>query len=387
LNTLKIVFVSTMFSVPWGGSEELWSQTALRLHQAGNTVSGSVVWWPQLSPKVLELEKHGISIFVRKPEQHNLPVRLWHKVKRRFLAEGKKELRWLRLQKPDLVVISQGGNTDGMECMKFCAHVGLPFIAIVHCNTEGWYPDDIRSMEMAGAYGSARKVFCVSQHNLKLLERQIGEKLPDASVVWNPCNVPSGQPPAWPKDNGVWRMACVARLDPVSKGQDLLFQVLAQKQWQERPVEINLYGSGTSERNLKKLAWNLQLKNVHFRGHVTNVKAIWEENHLLVLPSRYEGLPLALVETMWCERPAVVTDVGGNAEMCMDGETGFVADAPAVKPLAETLERAWNRRNEWEKMGKAARVRAEQLIPKDPIGIFCQQLVELGESRNRKAKN
>jgi glycosyltransferase involved in cell wall biosynthesis len=130
------------------------------------------------------------------------------------------------------------------------------------------------------------------------------------------------------------------------------------------------------ERNLRKLASSLQLKNVRFRGHVANVQAIWEENHLLVLPSRFEGLPLALVEAMWCARPATVTDVGGNAEMCVDGETGFVATAPAVGLMEQTLERAWNRRHEWESMGKAARARAEQFIPKDPIGNFCRQLKE-----------
>jgi len=171
-------------------------------------------------------------------------------------------------------------------------------------------------------------------------------------------------------------MACVARLDPAAKGQDLLFQVLAQKQWRERPAEINLYGSGMCERNLQKLAESLQLKNVRFRGHVANVQAIWEENHLLVLPSRFEGLPLALVEAMWCARPAAVTDVGGNAEMCVDGETGFVAAAPAVKLLDQTLERAWNRRHEWKSMGQAACARAEQFIPKDPVGDFSRQLTE-----------
>ncbi len=365
-----------MTGAPWGGSEELWSQAALQMHQEGHEISVSAAWWPQLSTKLLEFKKQGVNLFIRKPVQQNLPVRLWHKVKHRFVAEEKKEFQWLRLQKPDLVVISQGGILDGVEWMNFCVEVGLPFVSIVQCNTEGWYPDDDLGVEMAKAYGSAKKVFCVSRHNLQLLECQIGEKLPNASVVWNPYNVSSEQVPAWPKENGVWKMACVARLYPAAKGQDLLFQVLAQKQWQERPVKLNLYGSGKCEHNLQKLAGSLQLKNVRFCGHVTNVKAIWEENHLLVLPSRFEGLPLALVEAMWCARPSVVTDVGGNAELCTDEETGFVAAAPAVKLLDQTLERAWSRRHEWQSLGKAARAQAGQLIPKDPVGDFCRQLME-----------
>jgi glycosyltransferase involved in cell wall biosynthesis len=373
---MHVVFVSTMSGGPWGGSEELWSQTAFRLRRKGEKVSASVMWWPQLSPKLLELEKQGAGFFIRKPPARNLPARLWRKLKGRFLAEERKEFQWLRSQRPDLVVISQGGTSDGVDWMDFCSEAGLPFVSIVQCNAEGWYPDDRRSMEMARAYGSAKKVFCVSRHNLKLLERQIGEKLPNASVVWNPYNVSSGQPPAWPKANGVWKIACVARLDPAAKGQDLLFQVLAQKQWRERPVEINLFGSGICERNLQKLAGSMQLKNVRFRGHVPDVKAIWEENHLLVLPSRLEGLPLALVESMWCARPAVVTDVGGNAELSVDEETGFVAAAPVLKLFEQALERAWNRRSDWRSMGMLARARAEELIPKDPVENFCGQLTE-----------
>ena len=81
---------------------------------------------------------------------------------------------------------------------------------------------------------------------------------------------------------------------------------------------------------LRRLAGMLQLDQVHFRGHVANIKEVWEQNHLLVLPSRYEGLPLALVESMWCGRPAVVTEVAGNTEVCVDNVTGFVAPAPTV---------------------------------------------------------
>ena len=137
---------------------------------------------------------------------------------------------------------------------------------------------------------------------------------------------------------------------------------------------------GECQSGSRWLAEHFHLKNVHFHGHVNDVKRIWEQNHLLVLPSRYEGLPVVLVDAMWCARPAVVTDVGGNAEVCVGGETGFVAAAPTVGLLAETLERAWNKRHDWQRMGLAARARAENLIPKDPAGDFRRQLQEIAEA-------
>jgi glycosyltransferase involved in cell wall biosynthesis len=169
-------------------------------------------------------------------------------------------------------------------------------------------------------------------------------------------------------------MACVARIDPAAKGQDLLLQTLARPEWRDRPVELNFFGAGPDELGLRRMAELLQLENVHFRGHVTDIKAIWEHNHLLVLPSRYEGLPLALVEAMWCGRPAVVTDVGGNAELCVDNETGFVAPAATLSSFSHALQRAWERRKEWLHLGQAARARAENQMPKDPVTVFCERL-------------
>jgi glycosyltransferase involved in cell wall biosynthesis len=139
-------------------------------------------------------------------------------------------------------------------------------------------------------------------------------------------------------------------------------------------LELNLYGTGLWEKGLQRLANQLRLFNVHFRGHQEDVAGIWQDNHMLVLPSRYEGLPLALVEAMWCARPAVVTDIGGNAELCLDEQTGFVAAAPEVTLLEQTLERAWTRRHEWEALGKSSRRRVEQLVPTDPIQEFCSHL-------------
>jgi glycosyltransferase involved in cell wall biosynthesis len=203
---------------------------------------------------------------------------------------------------------------------------------------------------------------------------QLGDLIQNGEVVWNPYNVSPEGIPAWPGENGKWRLACVARLDPAAKGQELLLQVLARPEWRARPVELNLFGEGPYELTLRRLVDMLQLNHVHFRGHVADIKAIWEQNHLLVLPSRYEGLPLVLVEAMWCGRPAVVTDVAGNTEVYVDNETGFVAPAPTVSLLADTLERAWNRREDWQRMGQAARARAESQIPRDPIALFAEKL-------------
>ena len=369
---MRLAVISTMRASPWGGSEELWSQAAIQLKLGGHEVQASVMYRPQLSDKLAMLVQHGIGL-----ETYPAPGYMtgWAQhVWNRLSLSYRRSYGQLKRFNPDLVVISQGYNSGGFDWARVCREADIPYVIIIQCNAEhDWFANDDVADAVA-SYTSARRVFCVSHRNLELLRLQVGEPLLNAEVVWNPYNVSPERTPAWPDESDRWRLACVARMDPAAKGQDLLLQTLAHPEWRDRPIELNLFGEGTYELELRRLCGMLQLNNVHFRGHVNDIRAIWEQNHLLALPSRYEGLPLALVEAMWCGRPAVVTDVGGNAELCVDNETGFVAPAATLSSFAQTLERAWERRKEWQHLGQAARARAEKQIPKNPAGLFCERL-------------
>jgi glycosyltransferase involved in cell wall biosynthesis len=368
---MRLAFYSTMHGAPWGGSEELWGQAAVRLKEEGHEVFASVEWWPQLSERVTRLRRHGIQVFTRRSRPTEVLKRSWRKLR----GGVRRDLEALIRNKPDIVVISQGTALEGIEGIACVHRARVPFVIVVQCNTEVWWPYDELSVQMGTVFRAAQRVFCVSHHNLDLLEHQVGCSLPNGEVVWNPYGVRHEQQLRWPVPDGVLKLACVARLDPLSKGQDLLLPLLARPEWRERPLEVNFFGSGWCARTLRDWADRLQLTSVRFHGHVEDISKVWEHNHMLILPSRFEGLPLALVEAMWCARPALVTDVGGNAELCIDGSTGFVAAAPTEDLLARTLERAWSQRLDWEGMGRAARLRVEQLAPRDPVGDFCRQLM------------
>jgi glycosyltransferase involved in cell wall biosynthesis len=229
----------------------------------------------------------------------------------------------------------------------------------------------------AMAYQRASRNFFVSRANLRLTETQLATQLPNAQVVRNPFLVSYQEPVPWPAPDGTTRLACVARLEPGSKGQDLLFEVLGQQKWRDRPLEVKLFGGGANRRALVALSQMLRLNNVKFGGFESDVRSIWANHHALVLPSRHEGLPLSLVEAMLCGRPAIVTDVAGNAELVEDNVSGYIAAAPTLALLDEALERAWSGREDWSLVGAAAAARVRQLVPADPAAVFAADLLSL----------
>ena len=372
----RIAFISTMGGASWGGSEELWSRTALRLAAEGYPVCASLNASSPPHQRALQLIEHGIEVWFR-------PTRypLWQKARRALTAPQKTPTaleveRFFSARPPGLVVFSDGGPFPPIELIEMCRERRLPFVTLGHANDESWWPDDGMAARYRTSLAAALRCYFVSNASRWLAEKQIGCELPKAEIVWNPFNVDFHTSPAWPQAgrNGELRFACVGRLVPSAKGQDVLFEALAQPPWTKRPWRLHLYGDGPMRGGLERLAKRLALSDrIVFEGHVAAPK-IWASNHVLVMPSRIEGLPLAVVEAMLSGRPVVVTDVAGNAEIVEDGITGFLANAPTADGIGDALERFWARRDEASEIGAAASKRIRQLVPPDPVSIFSEKI-------------
>ena len=374
-----IVFVSAMTAAPWGGSEELWSRTALDLVSEGFSVSASVIEWAPLHPRILDLRARGVHLQVRPPWYSWSKHPLRRIVARHKDAAAMEVERLISATSPALVVLSEGGPLPPVDLLELCAARKVPFVTISHSNSVGtWYSDE-HAHRYRAVVPSALRCFFVSQANWRLAEKQIGDPIRNGVVIWNPVNVPFDASPAWPApdEEGELRFACVGRLHPPSKGQDILLEALAAPAWQTRPWRLNVYGEGPMRQVLERLARNLGLADrVTFAGFAS-VEEIWAANHVLVMPSRFEGLPLAMVEAMLCGRPVVATDVAGHAEIIEDGATGFLADTPTVSSVSAALERFWERRSEAEEIGRAGARRIRQLVPPDPVRVFSERLKQL----------
>jgi glycosyltransferase involved in cell wall biosynthesis len=372
----RIAFISTMEAVPWGGSEELWSRTALKLVAEGFRVSASVIDWSPLHKRVLNLMEAGVDVWLR-PARYSIWDRAWSRITSRGQSVTAREVERLLSAKPAaLVVLSSGGPFPAVELPELCIARRLPFVTIGQANSEGWWIEDAYAARYREALPQARRCYFVSNANRRLAETQIGRALCNAEVVFNPVNVEFQASPPWPpiSRNEELQLACVGRLHPPSKGQDVLLEALAGPVWAGRAWHLNLYGDGTMRNTLERMVQRLGLsERVTFGGHVAAAQ-IWAINHALIMPSRYEGLPLAVVEAMLCARAVIATDVAGHAEVIQDGLTGFLADSPTVPSVSKALERLWDRRAELEEIGKAAALRIRQLVPADAARVFAEKI-------------
>lgn len=209
-------------------------------------------------------------------------------------------------------------------------------------------------------------------------EANFGFELP-GEVVRNCYNVPYHDPPPWP-DTPELRFAFVGRFRIHQKGLDLVLEALARFQARRRSGwHFSMIGGGPGESWIKSFVQQHGLEsNVTVEGHRDDLREFWRRHHVLVMPSRAEGLSLALCEAMLCERPALATLVGGTGDLLQDGVTGWVC-GPSPEDLAAVMDTVMeeHRRGNLRGKGRAAGERARAVLPADPESAYVDTLEAL----------
>ena len=75
-----------------------------------------------------------------------------------------------------------------------------------------------------------------------------------------------------------------------------------------------------------------------FAGNSREVEQILSKSHIFVLPSRWEGFPLTILEAMRAGLPVVASDVGGVREAVIDGHTGFLTRPGDMHDLQQHID-------------------------------------------------
>lgn len=151
----------------------------------------------------------------------------------------------------------------------------------------------------------------------------------------------------------------VGRLSAV-KAQDVLLRGFRQVRERVPDVKLLLVGGGPSREEFEALARQLELgDSVEFAGELRPeaVRARMQQARVFVLPSRSEGLPLALLEAMAAGLPPVATAVGGVPNV-LEPDAGLLVPPEDPAALAEALSNILSDPQRAGEVAHAARTRA-----------------------------
>jgi glycosyltransferase involved in cell wall biosynthesis len=161
------------------------------------------------------------------------------------------------------------------------------------------------------------------------------------------------------------------------KGYDIALLALAglkDLEWEWR-----IAGDGPQLPGLQALIQEHGLQGrVHFLGWQTTeqLKKQYAEANLFLFPSRHEGMPNAVLEAMASGLPVVATNIAGNEELVVNGETGALVPVEDATALRERLRPFLSEAKMREKMGSAARPRVEGLFSWTRVAEEYQSILE-----------
>ena len=138
---------------------------------------------------------------------------------------------------------------------------------------------------------------------------------------------------------------CVSRLE-YPKGVDVLLHAWgrmmnAPSEWRTQlKPRLRIVGQGTFLPQMKRIVDELGIQeSVEFLGLRRDTADLLQKSWGFVLPSRWEGMPNALLEAMACRLPCVATRVSGSEDLIKDGFNGLLVEPEQPAELAIALRR------------------------------------------------
>ncbi|NEG89962.1 glycosyltransferase family 4 protein [Bifidobacterium aerophilum] len=129
--------------------------------------------------------------------------------------------------------------------------------------------------------------------------------------------------------NGLKTIICVARLLPEKKGQDILIDALADLAKRGEHYRCLFVGAEPSEhpeyrQQLIDRAAGYGLEHVEFLGNRNDIPQLLAQSDIFVLPSRYEGFGIAIIEAMMAKIPVIASAVDGPKEIIGNDQYGLL---------------------------------------------------------------
>ena len=281
----------TIHALFGGGAERLMSQLAARWSEAGHEVH-LITWSTPDSDQYkvpAEVVRHGLNLLSVSP---NRLRGLLANVKRVRMLR-----RTLRSIQPDRIV----SFCDQMNIVTLQAARGMsaPVIISEHSNPAKQQLGRVWESWRSRSYPNCAKCVVLTEEIASYMQRWVS---PDCICVI-PAAISPPQSPR-PENRSDKTVLAVGRLSR-EKGFDLLIDAWRKIHEQLPDWQLQIAGAGGQLAELTDQAKDLP--SIHFLGWVPDAWPLYQQATMFVLPSRYEGFPVALVEALSQGCPAIAT--------------------------------------------------------------------------------
>jgi glycosyltransferase involved in cell wall biosynthesis len=258
----------------------------------------------------------------------------------------------------------------------------IPMVATVH--GRNYYTEKLRR-RLAYRFVSRRSSMIAVSKGIKLfLIERAGIKEERVTVIYNGIDAKVYQqckdPDRVRKEFGINGrgpvIGTLGNLYPV-KGHTYLLRAAREVVRFFPKATFLIAGRGALLDHLQEEAAKLNIQqNVKFLGFREDIPQLLQVMDLFVLPSLSEGLPVSLLEAMAAGKPVIATQVGGNPEVVIEAETGFLVPAGDPVSLSERIISLLRNPNLAERMGEAGRSRVEKDFGLNAMLEKYQQIYE-----------
>lgn len=198
----------------------------------------------------------------------------------------------------------------------------------------------------------ANRVITVSKDLKNKLEKRAWGKKNNIETIYNRINFEENLNYKKNMDDEI-RLLSIGRLEEV-KNIELSIDILRKLKERGNKIFYTIVGEGSSEKILKEKVVRLGLEeDVQFLGYRTDVKKIMNENDILILTSKMEGIPITIIEGFATKMIVIATNVGGIPEMIIDGQNGILIEE-SLEKSTEKIERIIKNKEKLEEIKEKA---------------------------------
>ncbi len=175
-----------------------------------------------------------------------------------------------------------------------------------------------------------------------------------------------------------------ANFRPQKNHVNLIRAITILNQSRLNKIKFIMCGSGPTEAYIKNISSELNIQdNVIFMGTRFDIPELMNILDAYCLPSDYEGLPLSVLEAMAAERPVIATNVSGNNEVVIHGETGLLIKPNSPEDLSVGIRELMENKDLRQRLGRNGYDRAREFSFEGMIKKYEELFSKMFEVKNR----